>query len=401
VPTASPASAAALPTRPVILLATAAFASAATVRTLDPLVPAIAAEFATTPGSVGLTVTAFTLAYGVCQLFWGPVGDRLGKYRVIALASLLSAATAGAGALAGSLATLAALRLVSGVTAAAIIPLAMAFIGDHVPYAQRQATLARFIAGQILGLIGGQVIGGVVGDLFGWRAVFLVLAGLFLVPGLLLWRELRSGRVPPPVLSTPARPAQLALTYLRLVRRPWPRTVLLTVFAEGFLFFGAFAYVGLALHEAHGLTYSMVGLVLGAFGLGGVLYALNARALLARLGERGLARGGGALMALGFLALPLAPAAWLAAPAIGLLGLGFYLLHNTLQTNATQMAPEARGLAVSTFASCFFTGQGLGAWLGGLVVDGAGTAPLFAAVAPLLLLLALAFAHRLARRPVP
>ena len=64
------------------------------------------------------------------------------------------------------------------------------------------------------------------------------------------------------------------------------------------------------------------------------------------------------------------------------------MLHNTLQTNATQMAPEARGLAVSTFASCFFIGQGLGAWLGGHVVDGPGTTPLFVAVAPLLLLLA-------------
>ena len=126
---------------------------------------------------------------------------------------------------------------------------------------------------------------------------------------------------------------------------------------------------------------------------------LNARTLLRRLGERGLARGGGCLVALGFLALPVAPSAWLAALAIGLLGLGFYMLHNTLQTNATQMAPEARGLAVSTFASFLFLGQGLGAWLGGLVVDGAGTAPLFATVAPLLLLLALAFAHRLALRP--
>ena len=77
------------------------------------------------------------------------------------------------------------------------------------------------------------------------------------------------------------------------------------------------------------------------------------------------------------------------------------MLHNTLQTHATQMAPEARGLAVSTFASCFFIGQGLGAWLGGLVVDGAGPAALFATVAPALLLLALLFAQRLARRPVP
>ena len=379
----------------------AGFVSAATLRAMDPLVPAVAGEFATTPGSVGLTVTAFTLAYGVCQLFWGPVGDRFGKYRVITLACLLSAVTAGAAALAHSLPMLAALRLLSGVTAAAMIPLSMAFIGDHVAYEQRQATLARFIAGQIMGLIGGQMIGGIVGDQFGWRAVFLVLAAMFLIAGLLLWRELRAGALPPPVLSPPARPAQLALTYLRLVRQPWPRTVLLTVFAEGFLFFGALAYVGVALHAAYDLSYTMVGVVLGAFGTGGVLYALNARTLLARLGEPGLARTGGCLIGLGYLALPFAPTAWLAALAIGLLGLGFYMLHATLQTNATQMAPEARGLAVSTFASCFFTGQGLGAWLGGYILDGPGAKLLFATVAPLLLVLGLAFAHRLKRRPGP
>ena len=391
----------ALPARPVTLLAAAAFVSAATVRATDPLVPAIAGEFVTTPGTVGLTVTAFTLAYGVCQLFWGPVGDRYGKYRVIAIACLLSAATAGAAALAHSLPMLAALRLLSGVTAAAVIPLAMAFIGDHVPYERRQATLARFIAGQIMGLIGGQVIGGIVGDQLGWRAVFLVLAAMFLLAGLLLLRELRTDSLPPPVLATPARPAQLALNYLRLFRRPWPRTVLATVFVEGFLFFGALAYVGVALHAAHGLSFTLVGVVLGSFGVGGVLYAFNARALVARLGERGLAALGGAVIAAGYLALPFAPTAWLAALAIGLLGLGFYMLHNTLQTNATQMAPEARGLAVSTFASCFFIGQGLGAWLGGHIVDGPGTTPLFVAVAPLLLLVGLAFAHRLAHRPGP
>ena len=130
-----------------------------------------------------------------------------------------------------------------------------------------------------------------------------------------------------------------------------------------------------------------------------MLYAFNAGRLVTRPGEGGLARGGGCLLAMGFLALPFAPTPWLAALAIALLGLGFYMLHNTLQTNATQMAPEARGLAVATFASCFFTGQGLGAWLAGYLVDGPGTTPLFLAVAPLLLLLALAFAHRLAHRP--
>ena len=390
---------ASLAARPVLYLSLAAFVSAATLRAVDPLVPAIAGEYRTTPGAVGLTVTAFTLAYGACQLFWGPVGDRFGKYRVVALACLLSAVTAGAAAFAGSLAALAGLRLLSGVTAAAIIPLSMAFIGDHVPYERRQTTLASFLSGQILGLVGGQVVGGVVGDLFGWRAVFLVLAVLFLVPALLLWTELRGGNLPPPVLGAPARPGQLAIAYLRLLRHRWARTVLLTVFAEGLLFFGAFAYAGAALHLRFGLPYAAIGALLATFGLGGLAYALNARRLVARLGERGLARAGGACIALGFVWLGLAPTAPLAAPAIIVLGLGFYMLHNTLQTNATQMAPEARGLAVSTFASCFFVGQGVGAWGAGLVIDRAGPGPLFLTAAPALLLLALAFARRLDRRP--
>lgn len=388
----------ALSRRPVILLAVAAFVSAATLRALDPLVPVIAAEFGTTPGTVGLVVTTFTLAYGCCQLVWGPVGDRFGKFRIVTLACLLCAFTTGAGAMAHSLPMLAVLRLVSGVTAAAIIPLSMAFIGDHVAYEQRQATLAQFMSGQILGLVGGQVIGGVVSDLVSWRAVFLILAVLFLIPGALLWREQRSGRIPPPLLSSSARVAQLASAYLALAGQVWPRTVLLTVFAEGLLFFGAFAYAGAYLRLAFAIDLTTVGALLALFGLGGIAYAFNVNTLVRRLGERGLVRIGAGCLAAGLLWFVLSPSPWLAAPAVVLLGLGFYMLHATLQTNATQMWPEARGLAVSAFASCFFIGQGVGAWLGGLAVDHLGSVPLFVGVAPALLLLGLLFARQLAQR---
>ena len=385
--------------RAVALLALAAFVSSATLRALDPLVPVIASEFATSAGQVGLVVTTFSLAYGLCQAVWGPIGDRFGKFRVVTLACLLSALTVGAAALAGSLAGLAALRLLSGITAAAIIPLAMAFIGDHVPYEQRQATLARFMTGQIMGLIGGQVIGGIIGDLYGWRAVFVALATLFLIPGLLLGLELRSSRLPAPVLGPGLRPRQLLFAYARLLSRRWPRTVLLTVFIEGLLFFGAFAYVGTHLHVTHGVAVATAGGLLATFGLGGIAYALNVGFLVRRLGERGLAVVGGACLAAGYLWLAVAPTAWLATPAIAVLGLGFYMLHATLQTNATQMAPEARGLAVSAFASCFFIGQAVGAGLGGLIADRAGLAPLFLLAGPALLALALVFARALGSRP--
>jgi len=67
--------------------------------------------------------------------------------------------------------------------------------------------------------------------------------------------------------------------------------------------------------------------------------------------------------------------------ACGLLGLGFYQLHNTLQTLATQLAPEARGTALSLFAFCFFLGQAAGAGLGAQVVDRLGADWLFLASA--------------------
>ena len=50
-------------------------------------------------------------------------------------------------------------------------------------------------------------------------------------------------------------------------------------------------------------------------------------------------------------------------------GFGTYLLHNTLQTHATQMVPASRGTAVATFAFCLFTGQAIGVSLAGFAWD--------------------------------
>jgi YNFM family putative membrane transporter len=368
------------------------------MRVADPLVPQVAHDFAVTPGRAAIVVTAFALAYGLCQVVWGPIGDRFGKYRTIATMTLCSAATVAIAGFVHSLSALALARLVSGATAAALIPLSMAFIGDHVAYERRQPVIARFLTGQIMGLVAGQVFGGIFGDTLGWRGVFLLLGALYLLVGALLVLELRRGGLPPPILGAPAGPVRLLTGYAGLVRRSWPRRVLATVFIEGFVFFGAFAFVGAYLHAAFGFSYTVVGAFLAAFGAGGLLFALTVRTLVARLGERGLALWGGAIILLGFLTLAATPTALLLPPAVGLLGLGFYMLHNTLQTNATQMAPEARGLAVSAFASSFFLGQAGGAWLGGLVADTAGFPLLFLAAGPLVLLLATAYAQALAGR---
>jgi predicted MFS family arabinose efflux permease len=49
--------------------------------------------------------------------------------------------------------------------------------------------------------------------------------------------------------------------------------------------------------------------------------------------------------------------------------LGYYMIHSTLQTKATELAPGARGTAVSLFAFSLFLGQGIGAALLGVIIN--------------------------------
>ena len=63
----------------------------ASIRIADPMLPALAAEFGGEPAAAASVITFFTIAYGAMQLVWGPLGDRLGKLRVVAWAALAAA----------------------------------------------------------------------------------------------------------------------------------------------------------------------------------------------------------------------------------------------------------------------------------------------------------------------
>jgi predicted MFS family arabinose efflux permease len=113
--------------------------------------------------------------------------------------------------------------------------------------------------------------------------------------------------------------------------------------------------------------------------------------LVSRLGEVGLINAGALLVGVSLLVLALTPLWWLALPACAGFGVGFYMLHNTLQINATQMAPERRGAAVAAFASCFFLGQALGVAAAGVGLSVVGTRVVLAACAALVVLIGLRF----------
>lgn len=343
-------------------------------------------------------VSGFALAYGLVQAFFGPLGDRLGKYRLIALTTLLCTLGSLGAALAGSLDGLVAARVLTGAAAAGIIPLSMAWIGDKVPYEERQHTLARFLAGQIAGVIGGQFIGGLFTDTVGWRWAFGFVCVLYLVIGLWVLQESRRNpltrHVPAPAGERRGLVAQVGSVFAV----PWARVILAVVFAEGMIVFGGMAFVPLYLHDRFDLSMSGAGALMGMFGLGGLTYIFLARGLVRRLGELRLASVGTGLIAAAWLLVAWGPAWSWALLACALLGLGYYMFHNTLQTHATQMAPQVRGTAVSMFASCFFLGQALGVSVAGLLYQSQGAVWLFGLAALLSVPLGGLFASLLRRR---
>ena len=82
--------------------------------------------------------------------------------------------------------------------------------------------------------------------------------------------------------------------------RPLGRTgVSVSQMCLGAMMFGAFTYVGADLHLRFGLNFTLVGLCVGAFAIGGLIYSLSVRVLVNRFGQIGLAAGGGAIQALG------------------------------------------------------------------------------------------------------
>lgn len=352
------------------LLALAGFNAGISHRCVEPMLPKLADEFAASISAASVVITTYAFAYAASLLLQGPLGDRYGRLRIVTIGMALAGVGSIGCALSWDLPSLAAMRLATGMFASASVALGMAYIGDVVPIAERQATIARFIAGSMLGQMLGPLVGGALTDWVGWRLSFGLLGVVFVCVAAILfirtgpgWSAALGGRLQP-----------LAV-YRGLWSRVAMRWLLAVGIAETFFFFGAFAFLGAFLKVRFDASFTTIGLVLAGYGLGGLLYSFTARLFIRSLGERGMVLAGGGLGAVLFVAVVLVPhLAYTIACTIGL-GVAFYLIHNTVQAKATEVAPEARGSAVALYATGWALGQALGVGAMGLAVAAFGYAP--------------------------
>jgi predicted MFS family arabinose efflux permease len=380
----------------ILILGTANFASTYSGRTTEPLVGVIARDLATAPETIALVTTAFALPYAFIQPVLGPIGDSLGKERVIVVSLAVLAAALLASAFAPDPGTLLGLRALSGAAAGGIISAALAIVGDRVDMARRQVAVSRLMMAVVTGQLCGSSLSGLLGGWIGWRGVFVVASAIALAACLAVTANFGAAARERAALSWRGALAR----YRAILALGRARALYAFVFVEAIAIYGIFPYIA-PLFEERGLGGPFeAGLVLASFGVGGLLYALLVRQVI-RLGLRRLLIGGGFVVAGALLTLALARDWRIDAAAMIASGFGFYMLHNPFQTQVTEVAPHSRASAVSLHAFSFFCGQALGVVIVGFGLRTIGFLGTMALCALAVVALGFGAAAILARAPQP
>jgi MFS transporter, YNFM family, putative membrane transport protein len=342
------------------LLQVAAFTSSFDRLMIAPMLVVIAAELDGSVEAVSQAAAAYFLCYGFAQICWAMVSDRLGRVRTMRLALAAACVFGVASAAVPGVAWLVVARGLTGACFAAAIPSALVYIGDTVPVRVRQAPLTDLMTSTAVGMSLATVGAGALADFTSWRVAFALTA---VVAGVL---AVVMRRLPEPVAAGDPAPILSSLRAV-LVNRP-ALLVLVLALTEGLVLIGPLTFFPAVL-QSSGLSVTVSGLLTTAYGAAVLVFARVVKAFTRRLAPARLILVGGSLAVLAYVVLTVSHAAVPVVAGSVLLGAGWAFMHSTLQTWATDMAPDARATAVSLFATMLFTGSAVGAALFGPMVD--------------------------------
>jgi predicted MFS family arabinose efflux permease len=371
------------------------FASTLFTRAVDPVIPKIAADLGIDVKTAALLSTAFTFPYAIMQPALGTIGDFFGKTRLMNVSLAIVVMTTLVCAFASNFPLLVAMRIIAGILAGGIFPVGMAIIGDLVPVHDRQVAIGRLLAVGLTGNLIGATISGVIGDLLGWRGVFFSMGAFGLIVAIVAFFAFRGLRVGKP---RPFNLAAAAAAFQGVLADPRAKVCFSSVFFEGIVIHGMFPYVALLLLASGQRHSSYAGIVIAAFGLGGILFSLALPFLVVRVTERHLMLSGATCAAIAFILIALNMSWYIQAAVFVLFGIGFYMLHNCIQVHVTDLTQTARGAALSLHSSSFYFGQAIGPVYYGFAFDHVGTSKPMLLGAAVILVIGLVCARFLRHR---
>ncbi|MCC2097663.1 MAG: MFS transporter [Hyphomicrobiales bacterium] len=355
----------------IIALFFCGFSSAIANRTLDPLTVEIARDLAVPVSSVALLASALSFMYAAGQPFIGPLGDHFGKSRVLKLAMWVCAASVLASAFAPNFTVLLAIRPITGLAAGGIVPVGMALLGDLYGPANRQIVLARFIMAAIIGQMAGALLAGSLEALVGWRGVLFVCAAIVVVAAAITTWLL------------PASPgnngerfsfATAKANYAKIFALPRAWVCFSSSFFVGGLTFGLLPFIAPLLEAGGNGGAREAGFIIAGFGAGAFLLALLLPVVLKIMRRPFVMMTGSTTAGLCLIAYALGSHWSVQVALLTLFGFGFFMQHNSIQAEVSELTPEARTTAFAMHSSALFIGQTIGPAIYGLQIAAIGSA---------------------------
>lgn len=348
-----------MPRGMVWLFATASGLSVANVYYAQPLLDALANDFGISHAAVGGVVTATQIGCALALLLVVPLGDKVDRRRLMAIQLIALVAALVSVSMAQSASALLIGMLATGMLGTAMTQGLIAYAASAASPHEQGRVIGAAQGGVFVGLLLARVFAGGIGDITGWRGVYLCAAALMLMIALPLWWKLPAL---PAVTATMSYPRLIGsmLTLLRQEKVLQIRGVLaLLMFATFNIFWSALVL------PLSAPPYNFSHTAIGAFGLVGAVGALAA-GRAGRWADRGYAqRTSAAALALLLLAWwPLSlmdHSLGILLIGIILLDLGGQALHVTNQSMIFRTRPEAHSRLVGLYMLFYAVGSGLGA----------------------------------------
>jgi predicted MFS family arabinose efflux permease len=364
----------------ILLFAVACGLSVANIYYAQPLLDAMAHDFAISPASIGIVVTVTQIGYALGLLFIVPLGDFLDRRRLIVMQSVASALALAIVGFAPTAGVLLTGMVVVGLLAVAVQVL-VAFAASLAAPAERGKIVGTVTSGVVLGILLARFVAGLLADLGGWRLVYLASAVTTLLMAILLFRVLPHHKTENPATSYPKL---LRSTVMLFVEEP----ILRVRAVIAMLIFATFSVLWTSMVlPLSAPPFSLSHTEIGLFGLAGVAGALTA-GRAGHLADRGWSQWTTgvslALMLAAWIPISMTNVSlWALVAGVVILDLAVQAVHVTNQSMILAVRPAAGSRLIGGYMVFYSIGSAGGsiastmvyAWAGwlGVCILGAGT----------------------------
>ena len=281
-------------------------------------------------------------------------------------------------------------RMLTVIAPAIFTPQAAACAGMLVPPEHRGRAVTFVFLGWSMASVLGLPIGALIGGHLGWRMAFMAIAALSVASATSIWLTLPSG----------IRPAALtAEAWLRVLRSPVLMGIVSVTALQGAGQFVLFSYFGPILKQSFGADATTLSVMWALFGVCGLIGNMVVSRYIDRVGAGRMVLITTVLIASSLLVWPLASTlAWLAVVLVPW-GLGCFATNSAQQARLVGLAPALAPGSVALNSSGIYTGQAVGAALGGwLLANDAGAWMSWAGLGLVLIAISLSVAIDRSRR---